>query len=152
MAIYKHRQEFELGRTENKSSKWLTPGTTGLWVRHADHSAILPPCCHKRTITQFTSSLSSGWSTGLAKGGASEFETSRTKGVSYLPRKERKHRSNSWPPVPFETGLVLRWNTLWDCFGDESCATLFKLRKEAPHRAHNATRGNTDQISHAPAQ
>ena len=56
---------------------------------------IIQVTCHKRTITQFTSSLSSGWSTGLATGGASEFETSRTKGVSYLPRKERKHYSNS---------------------------------------------------------
>ena len=47
MAIYKRGREFELGTTEHKSSKWLEaghePGTAGLRVRRADHSAMLPP-------------------------------------------------------------------------------------------------------------
>ena len=43
MAIYKRGPGFELGTTENKSSKWPEPGTAGLRVRRADHSARLPP-------------------------------------------------------------------------------------------------------------
>ena len=45
MAIYKRGQEFELGTTENKSSKCQerdsNPGPAGLRVRRADYSATL---------------------------------------------------------------------------------------------------------------
>ena len=60
LVIYKSGWRFELGMTENKSSRiwtrddWeqiqqvaragLEPGTAGLQVRPADHSATLPPC------------------------------------------------------------------------------------------------------------
>ena len=47
MVIYKRARRFELGTTENKSSKWperdSNPGTAGLRVQRADHSATLPP-------------------------------------------------------------------------------------------------------------
>ena len=46
MTIYKRGRGFELGTTENKSSKWagagLEPRTPGLRVPRADHSATLP--------------------------------------------------------------------------------------------------------------
>ena len=45
MAIYKRGGELELGTTEHKSSRWpergSNPGTAGLRVRRADHSATL---------------------------------------------------------------------------------------------------------------
>ena len=48
MAIYKRGQGFELGATEKQIQvvvrAGLEPGTAGLRVRQADHSATLPPC------------------------------------------------------------------------------------------------------------
>ena len=50
LAIYKHGRGFELGATEKQFQvavrAGLEPGTAGLRVRHADHSATLPPCMH----------------------------------------------------------------------------------------------------------
>ena len=47
MAIYKHGRGFELGATEKQIQAvvrvGLEPGTAGLRVRQADHSATLPP-------------------------------------------------------------------------------------------------------------
>ena len=47
MAIYKRDRGFELGATEKQIQVvvrvGLEPGTAGLRVRHADHSATLPP-------------------------------------------------------------------------------------------------------------
>ena len=46
LAIYKHGRGFELGRTEKQIQEVaraeLEPGTAGLRVGHADHSATLP--------------------------------------------------------------------------------------------------------------
>ena len=46
MAIYKRGRGFELGRTEKQIQEvaraGLEPGTAGLRVQHADHSATLP--------------------------------------------------------------------------------------------------------------
>ena len=46
LAIYKRGRGFELGATEKQIqvvvSVGLEPGSTGLRVRHADHSATLP--------------------------------------------------------------------------------------------------------------
>ena len=47
LAIYKRGRGFELGRTKKEIQEvvraGLEPGTAGLRVRHADHSATLPP-------------------------------------------------------------------------------------------------------------
>ena len=47
LAIYKRGRGFELGRTEKQIQEVvrarLEPGTAELRVRHADHSATLPP-------------------------------------------------------------------------------------------------------------
>ena len=47
LAINKRGREFELGATEKPIQvvvrAGLEPGTAGLRVRHADHSATLPP-------------------------------------------------------------------------------------------------------------
>ena len=47
LAIYKRGRGFELGATEKQiqvvARAGLEPGTAGLRVRHADHSATLPP-------------------------------------------------------------------------------------------------------------
>jgi len=47
LAIYKRGRGFELGATEKQIQvavrAELEPGTAGLRVRHADHSATLPP-------------------------------------------------------------------------------------------------------------
>ena len=47
LAIYKHSQGFELGATKRQIQvvvrAGLEPGTAGLRVRRADHSAMLPP-------------------------------------------------------------------------------------------------------------
>ena len=47
LAIYKRGRGFELGPANQKQIQVvvraaLEPGTAGLWVRHADHSATLP--------------------------------------------------------------------------------------------------------------
>ena len=46
MAIYKRGREFELGPTEHKIKQvaraGFEPGTAGLRVRRADHSATMP--------------------------------------------------------------------------------------------------------------
>ena len=48
LAIYKRGPGFELGATEKQAQvvvrAELEPGTAGLRVRRADHSATLPPC------------------------------------------------------------------------------------------------------------
>jgi len=50
LAIYKHSQGFELGATKRQIQvvvrAGLEPGTAGLRVRRADHSAMLPRCHH----------------------------------------------------------------------------------------------------------
>jgi len=47
LAIYKRGRGFELGTTEKQIQvvvrAGLKPGIAGLWVQHADHSAMLPP-------------------------------------------------------------------------------------------------------------
>ena len=47
--IYKRGRGFELGATEKQiqvvARAGLEPGTYGLRVQHADHSATLPPRC-----------------------------------------------------------------------------------------------------------
>ena len=56
LAIYKRGRGFELGRTEKQiqvvARAGLEPGTTGLRVRHADHSATLPPrwSCSRKVV------------------------------------------------------------------------------------------------------
>ena len=51
LAIYKHGRRFELGATEKQIQvavrAGLEPGTAGLRVRHADHSATLPPASNQ---------------------------------------------------------------------------------------------------------
>ena len=48
LAIYMRGRGFELGATEKQiqvvARAGLEPGTAGLRVRHANHSATLPPC------------------------------------------------------------------------------------------------------------
>ena len=55
MVIYKRGRGFELGTTENNFQQVtraeLEPGTAGLRVRRADHSATLPP--PKKVVTRF---------------------------------------------------------------------------------------------------
>ena len=67
LAIYKHGRGFELGATVKQIQvvvrAGLEPGSDGLRVRHADHSATLPPSqesdcykpykavCHYKTHT-----------------------------------------------------------------------------------------------------
>ena len=50
LAIYKCGQEVELGATEKQIQivvrAGLEPGTAGLRVQHADHSATLPAVTH----------------------------------------------------------------------------------------------------------
>jgi len=50
LVLYKRGRGFELGATEKQIQvvvrAGLEPGTAGLRVRHADHSATLPPCNH----------------------------------------------------------------------------------------------------------
>ena len=49
LAIYKRGRGFELGATEKQTQvvvrAGLEPGTAGLRVQRADHSATLPPAC-----------------------------------------------------------------------------------------------------------
>ena len=63
MAIYKRGRGFELGRTEKQIQEvaraGLEPGTAGLRVRHADHSATLPSI---RYLKQFK-----GWVRNVKK-------------------------------------------------------------------------------------
>ena len=53
-AIYKRSQGFELGATEKQIQVLVRvgpkPGTAGLRVRHADHSATLPPLTPSLTL------------------------------------------------------------------------------------------------------
>ena len=65
LSIYKRGRGFELGTTENKSSKWperdFEPGTTGLQVRRADPSATLPPLKETSWIAPCLLEVSDAW-------------------------------------------------------------------------------------------
>ena len=54
LAIYKRGRGFELGATEKQTKVVVRagpePGTAGLRVRHADHSATLPPMNKKKAV------------------------------------------------------------------------------------------------------
>ena len=61
LAIYKRGRGFELGATEKQTQivvrAGLEPGTAGLRVRRADHSATLPPLGHAEPLFPSTGPL-----------------------------------------------------------------------------------------------
>ena len=124
LAIYKRGTGFELGSEDEKQIQVvvraaLEPGTAGLWVRHADHSATLPLKSERRgpEAAKFKDLLLEAWHVIL--GHSSAPNTSAPKPCEALAAEgltQRTHTIDSGDVWIMISGLQSSWgNEDGDC-------------------------------------